>query len=232
MTSEDPSRAPYHFAAESWADDERHRLRRSRNIAWGVTAVIGVIAVVQALALVALTPLKSVTPETLLVDRQTGFVQALKPLDAQTNAPSPALIRSFLVQYVIARESFDIATVQHDYRRVALWSAQAARADYVTAMQATSPLSPLARYPRSTLIETRVTGVSPLGGRSAMVRFETWRRDAAGRSTLAGGWVAVMTYRFTVTPLSDDDRLLNPLGFQVVRYRRDAEARVPDVTGS
>lgn len=81
-----------------------------------------------ALALVLLTPLKTVEPYTLLVDRQTGFVQAVDPLEPQRISGDAALTQSFLVQYVIARESFDIDSVQSSYRKVSLWSADSARA--------------------------------------------------------------------------------------------------------
>jgi type IV secretion system protein VirB8 len=33
----------------------------------------------------------------------------------------------------------------------------------------------------------------------------------------------VISYRYSGAPMSADDRLLNPLGFEVTRYRRDAE---------
>ncbi len=53
-----------------------------------------------------------------MVDRQTGFVQALKPLDTQLVSGDKALTQSFLVQYVIAREGYDRSTLQADYRKV------------------------------------------------------------------------------------------------------------------
>jgi type IV secretion system protein VirB8 len=39
--------------------------------------------------------------------------------------------------------------------------------------------------------------------------------------------VAVINYRFSGEPMTVADRLLNPLGFQVVRYRKDEEALPP-----
>jgi type IV secretion system protein VirB8 len=36
-----------------------------------------------------------------------------------------------------------------------------------------------------------------------------------------------MRYRFSGAPVRQEDRFENPLGFQVVRYRRDQEALVP-----
>ncbi|NWO67984.1 type IV secretion system protein, partial [Escherichia coli] len=80
----------------------------------------------------------------------------------------------------IARESFDAAALQSNYRKVSLWSAGEARNAYVAGMQASNPESPLVRLPRMSVVETRVKSVSPLGGSAALVRFETVQRDANG----------------------------------------------------
>jgi type IV secretion system protein VirB8 len=220
----------YYAEAESWARDRREALRASRRMAWIVAAAAGTIAVLEALALLILTPLKTVEPYTLLVDRNTGFVQALEPLDPKRIAGDTALTQSFLVQYVIARESFDIDTLQANYRKVALWSDGIARSGYIAGVQVSNPESPLARYPRSTVVETRVKSVSPVGTNVALVRFDTQRRDANGRTEPARAWVAVIRYRYSGEPMRMEDRLVNPLGFEVVRYRRDAEALPPPET--
>jgi len=217
----------YYGQAESWAHDQQDALRASRKVAWIVASAAAVIAVCEAFALIALAPLKTVVPYTLLVDRHTGFVEALKPLDANTIAPDKALTQSFLVQYVIARESFDYDALQSNYRKTVLWSADPARSDYVSSVQYSNPGSPLARFPRTTVVETRVKSVSPLGAGAALVRFETQRRDAGAQVQPARAWVAVIRYRFSGEPMTREDRFVNPLGFQVVRYRRDAEA-IPD----
>ncbi|CAN5248373.1 N/A [soil metagenome] len=214
----------YYREADSWATDQQDALRASRRIAWIIAAAAVTIAVFEAMALVFLAPLKTVVPYTLMVDRNTGYVQALKPIDANTIAPDAALTQSFLVQYVIARESFDINELQTSYRKVTLWSIDQARTDYVTSMQYANPGSPLARYPRTTTVSTRVRSISPLGGKAALVRFETQRRDAGGQAMPPRYWVAVIRYQFSTGPLSMEDRFLNPLGFQVVGYRHDAES--------
>lgn len=218
----------YYAEAESWATDRQDALRASRRTAWIVASAALAVALLEGLALLLLTPLKTVVPYTLLVDRNTGFVQALEPLDPAKVAADTALTQSFLVQYVIARESFDIDTLQADYRKVALWSAEQARSGYIAGMQVSSPQSPLALYPRTTVVETRVKSVSPVGRNVAMVRFETVRRDAGGRVEPARPWVAVIRFRYSGEPLRLEDRMVNPLGFQVLRYRRDAEALPPE----
>lgn len=218
----------YYVEAESWAKDRQDSLRGSRRVAWIVAWSAVSIAVMEAIALVVLMPLKTVEPYTLLVDRNTGFVQQLTPLDPQRISGDAALTQSFLVQYVIARESFDVDTIQASYRKVALWSADQARTDYVATTQTSNPQSPLNLYPRTTVVETRVKSVSPVGPNVALVRFETQRRDAGGQPQPAHAWVAIIRYRYSGEPMSVEDRFVNPLGFQVVRYRRDAEALPPE----
>jgi len=213
----------YYSEAGSWAEDQQVALRESRRVAWIVAWVAVAIALFEALALVFLMPFKTVVPYTLLVDKTTGYVQELKPIDAQKIAPDTALTQSFLVQYVIAREGFDRAQVQANYAKVGLWSSGTAKTDYVAAIQSSNPASPL-NYPPSTIIDTRVKSVSPLDGNSAMVRFETTRRDAGGQLQPPLAWVAVIKYRFSAEPMRSEDRFVNPLGFQVTSYRRDQES--------
>ncbi|MEG3085373.1 VirB8/TrbF family protein [Sphingomonas sp. PB2P12] len=213
----------YFAEGDSWARDRNDTLRRSRTGAWIVAGTASAVAIFEAIALVALVPLKTVEPYTLLVDRQTGYVQALKPVDGQLVTSDSALTQSFLVQYVIAREGYDYTALQSDYRKVALWSGGQARADYLTTMQASNPASPLARLPRSTTIDVEVKSVSPLGRNAALVRFDTRRKDAGGQARILGSWVAIVRYSYSGAPMSVADRMINPLGFRVTSYRRNPE---------
>jgi type IV secretion system protein VirB8 len=217
----------YYKDAATWNRDRLEAMHKSQRMAWWVAIGAGTIAVLEAGALILLTPLKTVEPYTLLVDRTTGYVQALKPLDADKIAPDAALTQSFLVQYVIAREGFDADTVQANYNKVASWSAEQARSAYVNLMQVSNPESPLILYPRTTVIETRVKSVSPLGRNVALVRFDTIRRDAGGQVQPPRSWVSVVRYRFSGEPASLEERFVNPLGFRVLRYRRDPESAPP-----
>lgn len=217
----------YYARAASWAEDRQAGLRASRRTAWIVAGVAVGVAALEALALVALAPLKTVVPYTLLVDRHTGYVQALKGTGPDTVSPDSALTQSLLAQYVIAREAFDIASIQGQYRKVALWSADAARRDYLATIPEANPASPLTRLPRTSIVAVTVKSVSPIGPNAALVRFETLRIDQGQQGGEREAFVAVIRYRFSGAPMAIEDRLVNPLGFQVTRYRRDQEAVTP-----
>lgn len=213
----------YYREAETWSQNRERSINHSVKIAWIVAGVAALVAVLEAVALVLLIPLKREVPYTLLVDRQTGFVQALQPLETQTVSADAALTRSFLVQYVIARESFDIDSLQEDYRKVGLWSAGEARERYMASMSASNPLSPLSSLPRRATVRVEVRSVSSLSSNTALVRFSTVRTDPGGRAQTAQHWAAVISYQFSSAEMTAEDRLTNPLGFQVVRYRKDPE---------
>lgn len=213
---------------DSWAQSVTDDLERSTRRAWIVASVAAAIALLEAIALVWLMPLKTVEPYTLLVDRQTGNVEALAPLEADVVAPDAALTRSFLVQYVIARESFDVGSIQEDYRKVGLWSDSQVASRYVNMMQASNPQSPLAFMPPGGTIDAEIRSISSLSTDTALVRYTTIRTDPGGRPRDPEYWAAVVDYRFDGAAMSEADRLINPLGFQVTRYRSNAET-LPEV---
>ena len=217
-------RDDYYAKAGSWADERTRSIDASRKIAWIVAMVATAVALLLAITIFFMLPLKTVVPHTLLVDRQTGFVQALDPAKPQKIAPQKALTQSFLVQYVQAREGFDIATVQGQFKKITLWSSGAAKNRYVTLMQASNPQSPLARLPRTTVVDVTVRSVSQLSDNSALVRFASTRLDQGGSEQPSENWVAVIKYRYSNVPMTVEDRYVNPLGFEVLDYRKDAEA--------
>jgi type IV secretion system protein VirB8 len=228
----DEKRSQYYQRAESWAESEQRSLIRGARGARLMAVAFAVIAGLEAFSLILLMPLKSVTMVPILVDRQTGFVEVLKADGSQAVTANQALTQSLLAQYVVARESFNVTNLAAAYHKVALWSAGPARADYVALMPASNPASPLRLYPRTTLVETWVKSVSPLGPQAALVRFETRRLDESARSGAPQEWAAVIAYRYSNEALSASDRWLNPLSFQVVSYHRDAEAQLPEPTSA
>lgn len=213
---------------DSWGISVTDQLERSRRTAWIVAAVMAVIALLLAIAIVIMLPLKSVEPYTILVDRQTGNVETLDPLTEATVSPDTALTRSLLVQYVTTREGFDLADVQEDYRKVALWSGGDERQRYEALMSSSNPTSPLSIYPRGTRVSVEIRSLSSLAANRALVRFTTVTTDRGGRASQAQHWAAVVDYTFVDAPMSEADRFINPLGFQVTRYRVDPET-LPEV---
>ncbi len=221
-----PASRRYYQEAASWSADVHGALRASRRVAWIIAGAAAIVAALEAFALAALAPLKTVTPYTITVDRQTGYVQMASGLKLGTLTQDQAVTQSFLVQYVIARETFDATDLREAYRKVVLWSAGDARAQYERLMQRTTPDSPLALNSPTSLVSVTVKSVSLLSPTTALVRFDTTREEGGQPTGAIQSFAAVLAFRYTNAPMSMGDRFLNPLGFQVTRYRRDSETPV------
>lgn len=209
--------------ATTWAIENELRDRRAGRIAWVVASIAAAIALLEAVAIVLLLPLQKLETIALLVDRNTGFIQTIHPGDGTEIRADEALLKSYLAQYVTAREGFDRNTVTADYRKTALWSGGAARGRYLAYMNSSNASSPFNRYRAGDEVQIDVKSVSLMSDDVALIRFDTVLVARDGRSNDLGSWIATARFQFSNAGMSFEDRLLNPLGFQVVSYRTDAE---------
>lgn len=215
-----------HDPALELAEARLNDARKSRRRAWMLACVLVVICAAQAAAIAIMLPLRDVIPYTILVDRQTGYVEQVRGVQTGELREDEALVHSFLAQYVIQRETFDPADYQDRYDRVALWSTEAARASYIALYQPGSPESIVDSMRPGETNSVRVTQIDLLDRSNTRVRFTTTRR-IEGVAPTESDWQATLSFRFTGAPMRMEDRLINPLGFQVVSYRRDAEGPEP-----
>ncbi|MBL8549037.1 MAG: type IV secretion system protein [Hyphomonadaceae bacterium] len=213
---------PMQNVALDFAEETVREAQRGRKWAWRAVFVLLLVCAAQAAAIALLLPLRDVSPYTILVDRQTGYMEIARGVETGGElSQDQALVHAFLAQYVLQRETFDPADFQERYRRVAIWSADQARADYVALYQGEAN-SLLASVRPGTVIAVTVKNIELLSDSSARVRYELTRRDP-GAEPQRADWQALIGFRFTGAPMRMADRLINPLGFQVTHYRRDPE---------
>ena len=65
---------------------------------------------------------------------------------------------------------------------------------------------------------------------TAAVRFMTTRTTE--REQIVQHWAANVRFRYTNEPMKNEWRFDNPLGFQVIEYRKDQESVIPATTGA
>jgi type IV secretion system protein VirB8 len=206
---------------EHWFYD-RYQSARINGNRWFVTAIaFGAIACLAVVALIALTPLKAVQGFLVEVNNANGDVRVLKPFDVAEFSASDAVAKAFLAKYVIARETYDPQDLKENYQAVRLMSDPAEGLHVDNQLSPTNPASPLNQYQTHTVRTVRVKSVSFLNSHTAQVRFTSTETMRASQSTDA--WVAILSFRFVNLPETEEERFINPLGFQVTAYRVDQE---------
>ncbi|WP_353646196.1 VirB8/TrbF family protein [Mesorhizobium sp. WSM2239] len=217
----------YFQQGKSWEDDTHRSLRRSRTFAWLLTGVFGAIALLSLVALVLLFPLKQYEPYMVAVDKTTGYLEIARALKPGDLSQDEAVTAANIVRYIRARETYDPRMIKSNFDLAQLYSTGSAADDLVREFTPSNPSSKDKRYGTDTTISVTVKSVSFLNRTTATVRLST--EEKRQNTTRREHWVAVVKFRYTSTPLKNEYRFDNPLGFQVAEYRRDQES-LPDAT--
>ena len=202
----------------------------SRNIWRTVSVLLGCALIIALAALYALIPLKSMEVVTLLVDKTTGFVEVARPLEPGGELTQrESVTRANIVRYIRARETYDPKGLRDNFDMASLYSAGVAAKDLQAEFSAANPNNPMKKFGPETTIAVFVKSVIFLNERTAAVRFQTTLKSE--RENVATDWVANVRFHYTAEPMRNDWRFDNPLGFQVLEYRRDQETvgAKPDV---
>jgi type IV secretion system protein VirB8 len=216
----------YYSDGAQWEAAVYRSVAVSRGV-WRSAALVLAIALIVALAtLYELVPLKTSEVVTLLVDKTNGFVEVARPLEA--NGPlsqKEAVTRANIVRFIRARETYDPRGLRDNFEFASLFSAGKANRDLQDEFAGSNPRNPMRSWGADTTIAVFVKSVIFLNEKTAAVRFQTTRKN--DRESASEDWVANVRFRYTSEPMRNDWRFDNPLGFQVLEYRRDQETIAP-----
>lgn len=231
MTAESKTKpdAAYFSEAIRWENDVIRSVKRSRAVAWIIAAISVVLTALAMACLAILLPLKSFEPYVIEVDKTTGFMEIKRPLAEGDLTQNEAITRMNIVRYLRARETYDPASVQQNFDLAQMLSTGDAGRDLLSLYSPSSPSNPVNLYGRETRVLPSIKSIQIPNNRTAIVRFSTQRigQDSGAEEH----WVALMHFRYTREPQSNEWRFDNPLGFQIIDYRRDQESLSPSSGG-
>ena len=218
----------YYAEGVQWERDIYAKVRRSRALAWTVAAVFGAISLGLVAALLMMIPLQKFEAYAVLVDKTTGYTEVVNAVDDARKLPNTeAVTMSNVVRFLKARETYDPKAVKENFELASLLSTGDAARELAELYNTLNPNNPVALYGRNVRISVNIKSVTFPNEQTALVRFSTLQDDRAEITTRH--WVSVVRFRYTTSPMKNEWRFDNPLGFQVTEYRRDQESVRPDV---
>lgn len=219
----------YFQQATDWDVDQVQRTKKSERRAWIVAGVAGAIALLSTGANYMLFPLKQVEYRVIRVDDRTGLVDVQRTTlrDAKTTYQE-VTDRYWLRLYVRRREGYQYNEYEDTYRTVGLLSSAPEQKVWQAYWSASNPNAPINKYGTKALVRVKIRSVSFIGKNLASIHF-TKILEQAGQLPVKTYWIATVPYRYVNAPISDEDREINPLGFQVTEgYHADQETDVVD----
>jgi type IV secretion system protein VirB8 len=131
--------------------------------------------------------------------------------------------RFFLAQYVRLREGYEAPEAQYAFKAVSLMSSAAEQARYDQDFKGSNPLSPQVVFGKVGFIRVHIESVSVLSHGLGQVRFTREEHRDGDQEEKVTRWVATIGFEWHPDALiSNADRTINPLGFQVSDYHVDA----------
>lgn len=213
----------------AFEDEVFFTLRQQRNN-WMKVAVGSIaLALLSIGCLIVILPLNETKPFVVMVDKTTGEAEKLAEVRPATLDQQDAVQQAELVSYVVDRETYDPA--DNALRIPDVMARSSANAAETLAALWTSQSSeyPPTVYGNEVRVRVVVKSISfspstrhnaPDLARVRMTKY----REEKGRGTAERTFVA--TVGFVFQPKADaklDEVWKNPLGFNVVSYRIDAE---------
>ena len=177
---------------------------------------------------------------TLLVDKATGFVEVARPLEeGGPISQREAVTQAAIVRYIRARETYDPPALRDNFELASLLSAATASKELTELYSPGNADNPAKLWGATGRIKVYVKSVNfltngwmqnPKTPATAAVRFMTTRTTE--REQIIQHWAANVRFRYTNEPMKNEWRFDNPLGFQVIEYRKDQESVIPATTGA
>jgi type IV secretion system protein VirB8 len=190
-----------------------------------------VVAVTALGVLALIVPLKTYEPYMVVVDKTTGFVEVKRPMAEGPLTQDEAVTMFNVVRYIKARETYDPKALKDNFDLAQLLAAGDAARELTEIYSPANPTNPVKLYGTNTEVSVDIKSVTFPNNRTALVRFSTDEKSAT--NIVTRHWVSLVRFRYTSVPMRNEWRFDNPLGFQVLEYRRDQEsAPTPRTVGA
>lgn len=212
---------------KSWDLDKYQTVLVQRNILAIFTIISLVIALAANFAMERLAPLKAVEPFIIQIDEKSGLTEVVEPIKRENLSAPEHLDNFFLWRYVVARETLDNLDRQFRWNTVRVLSSKEVFNQYTVEVNPQRPGSQAAQLAEigGTLSVENPT-ITPLADpkrKVAQVRFSMRERSRQNPQGDLYNKIATIEYDYFKLELNRDERLINPLGFQVLSYRVDDE---------
>jgi type IV secretion system protein VirB8 len=213
----------------NWYADKYQSIVVWRNWLFLITLLCLGAVIFMAIASRELIPMKSVEPFVVQIDDRSGATEIVQGQSLKEYSANEALIRYFAIQYINSREAYNYHTFVEDRDKVLLMSERDVSRIYRDEISADNPKNPVNVYGATTekrlytknftfLYKNTSLGESQV--QAVMIVQEVSTSKNPSQYVLTVTLTCVFDPQFVQ---SDEDRVINPLGFKVVAYRADKD---------
>jgi type IV secretory pathway component VirB8 len=198
----------------------------SRRRAYIVAGTAGALVVALAIAIIAMLPLRRTVPYLVKVDAG-GNVEVLQTFDNRQIGKHELTDQYWARTYVKAREQYNWWMVGTDYETVSRLTEPTIFTEYGNQFTGEKGMDKVFGAATDRTIKILSVTPSPTQVGNMVVRFERTTKTKGMVVEPPTVFVVQLVYRYHVKTVgAQADLQQNPLGYEVISYRRDAEVGV------
>ena len=108
--------------SRNWYKDRYQAIMLQRRLLMVITVISMICTLVAMIVIAQITPLKGVEPFLIQVDSRSGITQMVNPLTVKEITGLESINNFFIVQYIRARESYNVRDISNNYATVRVMS--------------------------------------------------------------------------------------------------------------
>ncbi|CEE24586.1 hypothetical protein NY99_06915 [Xanthomonas phaseoli pv. phaseoli] len=204
---------------KDWVTEVRASARRGWRVGYA-GLLVGVLGTAAGLVGFSRQP---APPAVLRLDTTTGAVDYIGTMRGVEQSYGEQTDKFWINTFMLCRESYDWHTIQKCYDTVGLMAAPTVQADYAKLYNDDDGRQ--VKLANRVRIVPHIVSITPnLETHTATVRFTTQAVYDNGVKDPEKRYVATLAYRYVYdAALTEEQRRVNLLGFQVTSYRVDPE---------
>lgn len=216
----------------NWYADKYQSLVVWRNWLLLITFLSLLGVVLMTLSQMYMLPLKAVKPFVVQIDDKTGQTQVITNDSVRDYNANDELIQYFAMQYIYARENYDFRLVEGEYEKVKYFSTRQTYQSFRQDVAPENESSPYKMYGVKTTKNVELVSFSRLNKNKSsrednIIQAKLLVQLSSGTISQSYYVQVTMSCAFNKSlVLTDVQRLVNPLGFQVLSYNVDSYREV------
>lgn len=209
-------------AVKNWYQESYEAVMLQRNLMFCIGLLSSFLLLVSVLMIRYIKNSKSISPFVIEIEEKTGVPTVVEPVSVEAYSAQEAVRRYFISKYVKAREEYQPFLYSYNYNTVVrvLSSLDVYRNDYRPKYNENNPESPVNQLGQGGSRSITIKSIIFPADKTAQVRFSV---RSTGSISDSGDKVALVYYDFVNIRMDEEERMINPLGFQVMNYKVDDE---------
>lgn len=202
----------------NWYEERFETITVQRNLLFVLLLILLCLCIVSIGVVAYVINTKKFDPFVIQIDDTTGIAKVVNPISSNVLSGNEALAKYFIKKYVTARETYNPVDFDSEaLKTVRLLSTNAVYWNYRGYLR-NEDNNPAIKYGQKNTTYLAVKSWSKLSEQKYILRFSI-TETAQNRNTY--NKIAIVEFDYVPMELTEKDRDVNPIGFQVTGYRVD-----------